>query len=43
VQLQSIIAESLHVQPPLAGASLVIVTAVGYLVLMRVRALMQRN
>jgi SecY len=43
VQLQSIIAAALTVQPPLAGASLVIVMAVGYLVLMRVRALMQRN
>jgi preprotein translocase subunit SecY len=43
VQLQSIIAEALTVQPPLAGASLVIVTAVGYVVLMRVRELMQGN
>jgi MFS family permease len=41
VQLQSIIAEALTVQPPLAGASLVIVTAVAYVVLMRVRELMQ--
>jgi SecY len=43
VQLQSIIAEALTVQPPLAGASLVIVTVVGYVVLMRVRELMQGN
>ena len=41
VQLQSIIAEHLHVQPPLAGASLVIVTVVGYAVLMRVRQIVQ--
>jgi SecY len=36
VQLQSIVAEAMTVQPPLAGASLVIVTVVGYVVLMRV-------
>jgi preprotein translocase subunit SecY len=41
VQLQSLIAEAITVQPPLAGASLVIVTAVGYVVLMRVREMMQ--
>lgn len=41
VQMQSIIAEALTVQPPLAGASLVIVTVVGYAVLMRVREMMQ--
>jgi SecY len=41
VQLQSIIAEALTVQPPLAGASLIIVTVVAYVVLMRVRELMQ--
>jgi SecY len=40
VQVQSIVAEAMTVQPPLAGASLVIVTAVGYVVLMRVRELM---
>ncbi len=41
VQLQSIVGESLQVQPPLAGASLVIVTAVGYVVVMRIREMMQ--
>jgi SecY len=41
VQLQSIIAEALTVQPPLAGASLIIVTVVAFVVLMRVRELMQ--
>jgi SecY len=40
VQVHSIIAESLQVYPPFAGASLVIVTAVAYISLMRVRALM---
>lgn len=41
VQLQSIMAEHLQVQPPLAGASLVIVAVVLYLVVMRVREMMQ--
>lgn len=43
VQMQSIVAEALTVQPPLAGASLVIVTAVLYVVLMRVRELMRSD
>lgn len=41
VELQSTLAEALTVQPPLAGASLVIVTAVGYVVLLRVGEMMQ--